>query len=899
MKNRRWSEYLEYASLVGLGVGSVATVLSKQVLYTSAPLSMAVLMNLINRRRLEAMTEQQTRSVFTELDQRLTKHIELLNQHVAELPTPEMVGSVRNSVLRHNREKLDDIRSQVADVQQDMLRRLAHVEKQSIGPIRQDIAYLRDQYSEVHVALANLHTSLHKIIASNRIEESERAIAQIQTDMVALKETLQGLSSNVKLNFSELDEGLGHLRQQFRNLPPPIDPTSLRDELTELTRMIADLVPKRDLNALLEQIKALQHQQDAQLQTDEHLRQEMRDVYQQLQTLPDFPQFRSQMEETLNRELRVLNQHLQTLPNAPQFQAQIEETLRRELETISEQLQTLPDVPPYEFVFDLKSSSDADFIGQAMGGSRVVLEEALNKTRDRLILIWPWAAQCPLDETLMKKFHQFLNRQGHLDLGWCHTTDPHQERFLPAVGRQWRLDPLQKNELQTTLQQFLQLKRAYPKHFRFKVLGTVENFLVSDHSVAVLGITDALSTATVFQNVDLKLRTTDNSVIQRLIDRFENPILDPDDVRAYWNRAVTRYELGDKSGAIADLNCILAVNTDDSATRNMRGIVRYGRGDHPGAIQDFSDSIDIDPFQISAYCNRGFIRAERGDLYGAIADYSLAIQVQPESAIAYFYRGAACQNLNDYHGAISDYSQAIWYAPESAIAHYYRAVASRHQENHPSAMSDFETAAKLFEEQGSMANAQRALNAFAACQIDAQFHASSPQTITAHTPSPADAEEPDTGVEPEQDEPEHNFAHFESTDVLDGDMPVDYSTDESVDSPSSELNHLSSDWIPPTQPGDQSGSMSQDDTPQAVYSRPNNTSGETFYTAADDTLPEDSPTSVLNAHDVVYELDLMGSRSALATYSHSASGVTNLSTQTLADGASVHDELDNNRYRDR
>ncbi|MGJ3248069.1 MAG: tetratricopeptide repeat protein [Elainellaceae cyanobacterium] len=730
MKNRRWSEYLEYASLVGLGVGSVATVLSKQVLYTSAPLSVAVLMNLINRRRLEAMTEQQTRSVFTELDQRLTKHIELLNQHVAELPTPEMVGSVRNSILRHNRETLEDVRSQVADVQQDMLRRLAHAEKQSIGPIRQDIAYLRDQYNEVHVALASLHTSVHKIIASNRIEESERAIAQLQTDTIVLKESLQGLSSNVKLNFSELDEGLGHLRHQFRNLPPPIDPTSLRDELTELTRMIADLVPKRDLNALLEQIQTLQHQQDVQLQTDEHLRQEMRDVYQQLQALPDFPQFRSQLEETLNQELRVLNQHLQTLPNAPQFQAQIEETLRRELQTVTEQLQTLPDVPPYEFVFDLKSSSDADFIGQAMGGSRVVLEEALDKTRDRLILIWPWAAQCPLDETLMKKFRQFLNRQGHLDLGWCHTTDPQQERFLTPIGRQWRLDPLQKKELQTTLQQFLQLKRAHPKHFRFKVLGTVENFLVSDHSIAVLGITDALSTATVFQNVELKLRTTDNDVIQRLIDRFENPILDPDDVRAYWNRAVTRYELGDQSGAIADLNCILAVNTDDSATRNMRGTVRYDRGDHPGALQDFSDSIDIDPFQISAYCNRGFIRAERGDLYGAIADYSLAIQVQPESAIAYFYRGAACHNLNDDHGAISDYSQAIWYAPESAIAHYYRAVAYRHQENHPSAMSDFEVAARLFEEQGSMANAQRALNAFAKCQTEAQSQSSSPQAPT-------------------------------------------------------------------------------------------------------------------------------------------------------------------------
>jgi hypothetical protein len=94
LKKRHWLDLAEYASLLGLGVGSVASFLSTQFLYTSAPLSLLVLLNLANRRRLEQVNEQNTTIALAAVDQRFTRQVELLNQQVQALPTVEQVGSL-------------------------------------------------------------------------------------------------------------------------------------------------------------------------------------------------------------------------------------------------------------------------------------------------------------------------------------------------------------------------------------------------------------------------------------------------------------------------------------------------------------------------------------------------------------------------------------------------------------------------------------------------------------------------------------------------------------------------------------------------------------------------------------------------------------------------------------
>ena len=75
MSNRRYLEIAERLSLLGSVAGSVASVVSQQILFASVPLSLAVLLNLINRSRFEQW-------MGTQIDQRLSS----LQQQITALP---------------------------------------------------------------------------------------------------------------------------------------------------------------------------------------------------------------------------------------------------------------------------------------------------------------------------------------------------------------------------------------------------------------------------------------------------------------------------------------------------------------------------------------------------------------------------------------------------------------------------------------------------------------------------------------------------------------------------------------------------------------------------------------------------------------------------------------------
>jgi tetratricopeptide (TPR) repeat protein len=439
-----------------------------------------------------------------------------------------------------------------------------------------------------------------------------------------------------------------------------------------------------------------------------HQQKQLRDQVNQLPKALDVVALQCQLQE--------LSRRIPLPESTTQFKERIQEVLQNELQLINQQLQTLPNSPQYELLFDLNGTPlEPEDQGAIVAGSRAVLEEALEKAQQRLILVWPWAGQQTLDDALIRKFEAFLSKGRQLDIGWCQLTDRHEERLLSKIRRGWLADA----KLQTTqesLQKFLKLKKAHPTAFQFKILGTSENFLVADQEFAVLGITDTLKTHLPFSEVQLKLRTKDAEVIQRLTRCYDHPKLADDDLTSYWNRAVTRHELGDKAGAIADYEHILHISPDDAMTYAYRGLVHYDLGNLAAASSDFSQSTLLNPHQFAAYCNRGFIHAEQGDQGAAISDYSLAIEEFPDCAIAYFYRGMAWQKLENFQEAIADYGEALRYLPETAVVHYYRGLSYQKLKQYGGALAHLEKATQIFSAQGNAVNAQKAARALTKVQ---------------------------------------------------------------------------------------------------------------------------------------------------------------------------------------
>ncbi|MFQ3628297.1 MAG: tetratricopeptide repeat protein, partial [Cyanobacteriota bacterium] len=827
-----------------LGVGSVASFTTSQLVYTSAPISLLVLLNLANRSRFEQSMQNQVGVAIDEIEKRLSMHVELLNQQIGSLPTPEMMGSLKKSMLVKSREASEAFAADLKTLQQDLQIRLDALEAGDLGSVRGEVRRLRDQYSQLCDDMVHITERLHDLSSSRQVEDLETAIAQIRSDTAHLKTNLQVLSDQTRPALNTLQEQINRLNRQFQALPPPFDASTLRQEVSELIRMVSDLVPRRDWTALVTEMQSLYEQQDSQARAEELLRRKVQDLTQQLRDQPsretlhslqqqvntlsqqvanlpppfdptslrreiarllrvvgdlvpqrDFSglvrqvralqrqqEFQMQVEQALQAELRVISQQLQDLiaenraetsdrppalasSAAPAetaetaettetaealFKAQVEAMLRQELQRISQQLQALPTGgtfqmqieatvlgvlqelnqhlrtyptgPRYEFVLDFRGGPSAeadaatalhpalydDFTAAALldvPSSRLVLEQALDTTGDRLLVTLPWSSQCPIDRPMVRRLHDFLAQGRQLAIGWCYSADQDLPRFLSAMVQRWHTTSQQARSLQETLQNLLELKRQFPSQFQFKILGTRENFLVSDDRYAVLGLDESLVNDLGIPHLELKLRTSDPATVQQLTQRFENPVLHPTDVQSHWNRAVTRYELGDPQGALSDVEQILRIRPDQALAWNLRGLCHDDLGERQQAIADFSTALQLDRNQMDAHCNRGYLRSEQGDLIGAIADFTNALTIQPNCAMIYFFRGLAAQRLGEIKSAFRDYAAAIQLAPDVPTPYYYRGLAR--SGNPAGAIADLQQALELFAQQGNETNARK------------------------------------------------------------------------------------------------------------------------------------------------------------------------------------------------
>jgi tetratricopeptide (TPR) repeat protein len=800
MKKNPWLKYLENASLLGSGMGAVASIVLNQASYAVAPLTIALALGALNRNREDQTHRQQRKAALTEFNDRFTLEVRLLKQQMAVLPTPETIHRLKKGMILQNRELAQDLYAEVALVQGELHRRLVALEEQKLTHVRQDLQVLSDRYVQLSQGVEQLQGQLQPQTASTAAPaQVEALIQQLWREVTDIQMGLESLTSQTRPNLALLQEQLSRLDREMTKRTPAAEHSSMRREMSEVIKLMAELTPKRETTALSHDVQDLQQQQDAMQQSlvaietavlrlgqlysqaaqtghseqadgpallspataqplfpleamvplEEHPELDWDEtivrIYPELQNVAVayLGRVRSQLEavqhfaENLAEQQRQLQTQVNSLPQTPEllqvqhqlndltqrlpsteqaldsFKARVQQVVQQELAYINQHFRSLPAAPQSELVFDVSSFQAGS---RELSGRSAMLTAALQQTEHRLILIWPWSPDCHLDDQLLQDLEQFLQRHRRLDLGWCHQAERSPHRLLSKMQRGWMSDAQTSSRLQASLRKLLALKQTYADRFQFKILGTTENFLVSDQSYALLGIADGLQTATHFPELQLRLRTHDPQMIQRLIQRYDYPELDATDLAAYWNRAVTRYDLGDKLGAIADYTHILSVHPDDAIAHNYRGLAHYEVGHATAAMADFTTAIALNPEQAAAYCNRAFIRAEQGDLHSALDDYNRAVHAQPDCAIAYFYRGMTWQKLENHQEAISDYTEALYLSPQSAVSRYYRGLAWHKVANLQGAMADLSVAANLFSVRGQRSNAQKAQKQLAKLQ---------------------------------------------------------------------------------------------------------------------------------------------------------------------------------------
>jgi tetratricopeptide (TPR) repeat protein len=707
VKKHNWLNVAEYLLLVGSGVGSLAAIASQQVLFTAAPMSVLFLLNLINRQRIEESAQETTATSVSHLDHKLSHDITSMQQQVQALPNFMDLAVLRKAVTTQNQEALTPLAQEIEQLKQEMA-------KPEWGSLRQDIHQLQGQYAGLTDSVSSLTGYLNRLCTTNRVETLEQSLSELRLELSQLRTALQSVSDDQRQSNSRaLQDQINHLNRRLSQLPTPFDASALKQDVESLLKVIGDLAPRRDLSQVEMQLEQINQQNSHLEQSITPLKVATAILKKQLDTVAAKLNTREQLSDqllstALQSQMSYLMARVDWAENhALDVQAQVDGAVKAQLDKAIQTIQANQVVPEYSLVFDVKGLQQVDANDC---GSRTILEQVLESAQARLIVVLPHPTPEVLDQTMIQKFHSFLAHRGCLDIGWGHLGDISTARLPRSLDRRRALPPTQKGFLYDILDQFSRLKKQYPDQFRFKVLGTDEHFMVCDRSVAILGTQSITTSSVVFPKAAVGLRTTDPDVIQGLVDRFDTPSLDPQDGTAYFHRATTRYDLGDRAGAIADYTEVLRIHPNDDVAYNNRGLVHYDLGNRDNAIADFEFAIHHNPENAVAYCNLGLVRSELGDKLGAIEDYTCALQIAPDYSPAYFYRGLARTRLQNRLGAIQDYTEVIRLNPEDGTAYFYRGLAYLKIGYRIDAIQDLQQAAYLFSEQGDVANYQQTVN---------------------------------------------------------------------------------------------------------------------------------------------------------------------------------------------
>ncbi len=795
MKNEKWLDVTEYALLAGSGLGSIASIATQQIAYTAAPVSFLMMLNMINRQRMDQNVLRQSQEQITQVDLRVNQQFEVLDRRIQGLPTFWDLASLRKALTRKNHANLNALHGQLDQ-------RLSALESHEVGDLKTDMNDMQVQQSRILESIDRITGTLQRSVSIEQLRETNGNLKQLQGSVNTLQTGLEDISRIYKPSTLRMLQGqIDYINRRFNAMPNPMDTASLKQDLDSMMQLVSELVPRREMKRLFEELEQFRHRVNhvdesvAPLRvTTKILRQQVTtlasfvrktrtnneatphkqsnnpdlaakfaalsetvlQLQQQLDAKTDNPtdeellEFQTQLESLIETRLTPLKGQLdgiQTLTQTLEQQQQLHGWINRlpemldfgalrnqmkflgdrldqqdsYLEDLGRQVTTIAggqgDVVPYELIFDLHST---DAKVPHPSNSRMLLEQALDNAQSEIVLVFPQVDSEVLDSAMLQKFYAFLDRGGKLDVGIGHLGE-RQRIDQPRYIHQ-RSNPLSnplsggKSFLQRLLSQFTQLNQKYSGQFRFKVLGTEENFLVCDRSYAVLGFQSVTLQSDVFPRVAVGLKTTDLNVIQSLNDRFKNPVLSETDVDAYFNRALTRSELGDRQGAIEDYTQVITINANHDIAYNNRGLVQYELGKKDEAVADLNRAILINPSNSIAYCNRGVIRAELGNSMGSIEDYSYAVHADANCNQAYFQRGLARSQMGNKMGAVEDFSHVIMLKEQDASAYFYRGIARTKLGDRIGAIRDLKESAKLFQAQGHSTSREQALNAVSQLQ---------------------------------------------------------------------------------------------------------------------------------------------------------------------------------------
>jgi tetratricopeptide (TPR) repeat protein/predicted nucleic acid-binding Zn-ribbon protein len=242
VNKHRWFEVLEYLALVGAGFGTVASVVYQQAALASTPVSIALALNMVNRRRLDQQLHQGLAPALDHLDQEVAQEIQALQavqQQLLAMPQPDHFSSHLDTVRQ---EAMQQTQQALSQLKVDFHGRLAALETTGIQPIQQEVTQLRDRVATLQTSLLEVNTHLLDTAIPDRITHLDTTLVKVVAMLGEHQRSLQDLATQSSPELAIIQEQVQRLQRQFASLPEPVDRQGLEQDIALLRQEVDSLL---------------------------------------------------------------------------------------------------------------------------------------------------------------------------------------------------------------------------------------------------------------------------------------------------------------------------------------------------------------------------------------------------------------------------------------------------------------------------------------------------------------------------------------------------------------------------------------------------------------------------------------------------------------------------------
>ena len=141
---------------------------------------------------------------------------------------------------------------------------------------------------------------------------------------------------------------------------------------------------------------------------------------------------------------------------------------------------------------------------------------------------------------------------------------------------------------------------------------------------------------------------------------------DPQNARAYLDRAEAYTDAGEMDKALADLDTAEKLEPENATIANDRGFIYFKRGEDDKALNEYDRSIALDPRFELGYLNRAILWGRMREFEKTVQDLTTAIEINEHFYLAYYYRGIAHKELRLFDRALADFKAAYQISPTEA-----------------------------------------------------------------------------------------------------------------------------------------------------------------------------------------------------------------------------------------